>query len=223
MGPSLSRAADHRWWRSHEVDVVSDKATLELRNKIIQGGPKKRGHRLMTITLSILNRFNFFSLEHSLVYLQLMACFADINVSQGSVATYARCGWSFSIHLNVNLLRNLPVIFLSVKIRQNYCYESVALLLAHPVYRHSKSQAVKRSYMQFRAARSRCTKRLFDRYSIPRATCTPILSSSSIVTSCGQKKQTNIYTSAVIISFQKVSKLFKIQSLSFLRTVRWKV
>ena len=111
MGPSLSRAADHRWWRSHEVDVVSDKATLELRNKIIQGGPKKRGHRLMTITLSILNRFNFFSLEHSLVYLQLMACFADINVSQGSVATYARCGWSFSIHLTVNLLRNLPVIF----------------------------------------------------------------------------------------------------------------
>ena len=28
--------------------------------------------------------------------LSLMACFADINVSQGSVATYARCGWIFN-------------------------------------------------------------------------------------------------------------------------------
>jgi len=28
--------------------------------------------------------------------LLLMACFADINVSQGSVATYARCGGSYS-------------------------------------------------------------------------------------------------------------------------------
>jgi len=27
-----------------------------------------------------------------------MACFADINVSQGSVATYARCGGIFDIH-----------------------------------------------------------------------------------------------------------------------------
>ena len=36
--------------------------------------------------------------------LSLMACFADINVSQGSVATYARCGGIF----NVRLLTNLP-------------------------------------------------------------------------------------------------------------------
>jgi len=34
--------------------------------------------------------------------LPLTACFADINVSQGSVATYARCDGIF-------LLRNLPV------------------------------------------------------------------------------------------------------------------
>ena len=40
----------------------------------------------------------------------LMACFADIiNVSQGSVATYARCGGIFNIHLTANLPRNLPV------------------------------------------------------------------------------------------------------------------
>jgi len=38
-----------------------------------------------------------------------MACFANINVSQGSVATHARCGGIFDIYLTVNLPRNLPV------------------------------------------------------------------------------------------------------------------
>ena len=37
-----------------------------------------------------------------------MACFADINVSQGSVATYARCGGMFNIRLTANLISNLP-------------------------------------------------------------------------------------------------------------------
>ena len=37
-----------------------------------------------------------------------MACFADINVSQGSVATYARCGGIYDIHFTANLPRNLP-------------------------------------------------------------------------------------------------------------------
>jgi len=41
--------------------------------------------------------------------LSLMACFADINVSQGSVATYARCGGIFNIRLTAYLPRNLPV------------------------------------------------------------------------------------------------------------------
>ena len=41
--------------------------------------------------------------------LSLMACFADINVSQGSVETHARCGGIFNFHLTANLLRNLPV------------------------------------------------------------------------------------------------------------------
>jgi len=41
--------------------------------------------------------------------LSLMACFADINVSQGSVGTYARCGGIFSIHLTANLPGHLPV------------------------------------------------------------------------------------------------------------------
>jgi len=47
-----------------------------------------------------------------------MARFADINVSQGSVATCARCGGMFNTRLTANLSRNLPVktIFKSVKI-----------------------------------------------------------------------------------------------------------
>ena len=63
-----------------------------------------------------------------------MICFADINVSQGSVATYARCDWIF-MHLTADLPRNLPVKknCKSVKIWQNYGHESVVPLLAHPV------------------------------------------------------------------------------------------
>ena len=47
-----------------------------------------------------------------------MACFADINVSQGSVATYARCDGMFNIYVTANILRNLLVkkICKSVKI-----------------------------------------------------------------------------------------------------------
>ena len=41
--------------------------------------------------------------------LSLMACFADINISQGSIATYARFGVIFNTHLTTNLPRNLPV------------------------------------------------------------------------------------------------------------------
>jgi len=52
-----------------------------------------------------------------------MACFANINVSQGSVATYAKCSGNvcyecmnvgmgmLNIHLTTNLPRNLPVNF----------------------------------------------------------------------------------------------------------------
>jgi len=49
--------------------------------------------------------------------LSLMACYADINVSQGSVATYARWGGIFDIRLSVNYPRNLRVktFFKSVK------------------------------------------------------------------------------------------------------------
>ena len=57
-----------------------------------------------------------------------MARFADINVSQATVATYARCDGIFEMYLTANLPRNLPVkIFLkSVKNWQNYGHESAA-------------------------------------------------------------------------------------------------
>jgi len=45
--------------------------------------------------------------------LSLIACFVDINLLQGSVTTYARCGGSCNICLTTNLLRNLPVNFFS--------------------------------------------------------------------------------------------------------------
>ena len=38
-----------------------------------------------------------------------MACFADIKVSQGSVATYARRDGIFKYPFNANLAMNLPV------------------------------------------------------------------------------------------------------------------
>jgi len=67
--------------------------------------------------------------------LSLMACFADINVSQGSVATCAKWCGLFNIHLTANLLRNLQVKIFSklVKIWQNYGHESVSPFLVHPV------------------------------------------------------------------------------------------
>jgi len=41
--------------------------------------------------------------------MSLRARFAIINVSQGSVATRAKCGGSFNIRLTANLPRNLPM------------------------------------------------------------------------------------------------------------------
>ena len=65
-----------------------------------------------------------------------MACFADISVSQGSVATYARCGGIFNIRLTTNFSRNLPVriFFKSVHIWQNCGRESVAPLFRPTLY-----------------------------------------------------------------------------------------
>jgi len=56
-------------------------------------------------------------------------------VSRGSVATHARCGGIFDIHLTANLPRNPAVtkFLILVKNLQNYGHESVAPFLANPV------------------------------------------------------------------------------------------
>ena len=65
-----------------------------------------------------------------------MACFADINISQRFVATYARCGGIFNIHLTANLPRNLRVknFLKSVEIWQNYGHDSMAPLFCPTLY-----------------------------------------------------------------------------------------
>ena len=67
-----------------------------------------------------------------------MACFADINVSQGSVATDARFGGIFNICFTAylpNLQSSSDKKYCkSVTIWQNYCHESVAPFFAHPVH-----------------------------------------------------------------------------------------
>ena len=41
--------------------------------------------------------------------LSLISCFVDTDVSQGSVAAYARCCGIFNVHVTTNLPGNLPV------------------------------------------------------------------------------------------------------------------
>jgi len=67
--------------------------------------------------------------------LSLMACFADNNVSQGSVATYARCSGIADVHLTANLTRNLKWKNFSNRLR---IYRIMVMslwphFLAHPV------------------------------------------------------------------------------------------
>ena len=76
--------------------------------------------------------------------LLLGARFADINVSQGSVATYARCGGIFNIRLTANLPENIPVkkLLKSVKIWQDYGqfgHASVAPLFWSALYSYCRA------------------------------------------------------------------------------------
>ena len=64
-----------------------------------------------------------------------MSCFADTNVAQGSVATYAVL-WDFQYPFNYKYTKESSSenFFKWVKIWQTYGHESVAtLFLAHPV------------------------------------------------------------------------------------------
>jgi len=67
--------------------------------------------------------------------LSLMACFVDINISQGSVATYAKCGGIFNIHRTANLLRNLAIFFLNrLRFGRIMVMSLRPRFSAHPVY-----------------------------------------------------------------------------------------
>ena len=62
-----------------------------------------------------------------------MACFADINVSQGNVATYSTCGGIFNIHLIQFYQESTGKKFQKwVKVWQNYGHESVPNLFGPP-------------------------------------------------------------------------------------------
>ena len=65
-----------------------------------------------------------------------MACFADINVSQGSVETYAGCGGIFDIQLTANFSRNLSVkkILYRCRIGRIMVMSLWPCFLAHPVH-----------------------------------------------------------------------------------------
>jgi len=66
---------------------------------------------------------------------------SDINFSQGSVATYYRCGGIFSYHFTPNLLLNQPVkeFEKSVKIWQSYRHEFGGLLIWNTLLAWSQS------------------------------------------------------------------------------------
>jgi len=72
-----------------------------------------------------------------------MTCFADISVSHGSVATYARCDVIFNMHSTANLPKNLPVIFLNRLRFDRIMVMSLWLrFLAHPVLHEVDDDAV---------------------------------------------------------------------------------
>ena len=76
-----------------------------------------------------------------------MSCFADVNVSQGSVATYARCGGILNIHLTTNLPRNLQVkkMFNWFTFDVSYGYEFVASHFWSTMYMPDKVTDIKSS------------------------------------------------------------------------------
>ena len=78
-----------------------------------------------------------------------MACFADINISQGSVATYVRCGGIFNIHLTKKFTKesSSEIFFKSVKIWQNYGHESVPALFWPMLYK--QQQNISRPCLRF--------------------------------------------------------------------------
>ena len=106
----------------HVISCFGDSMiTCSLAESIdIQGGPKKWSHKSCPQFYQILILTWLLTTPPHVKYyvstlpcnLSLMVCYADINVSQGSVATYSRCGGIFNIQLTANLARKYPVNFL---------------------------------------------------------------------------------------------------------------
>ena len=63
-----------------------------------------------------------------------MACFADINVPQGSVATYARCDGIFNIHISTNLPRNLAVKTFLNRFLNQFRFDSIVAMSLWPYF-----------------------------------------------------------------------------------------
>ena len=61
--------------------------------------------------------------------LSLMTCFADVDVSQGSVATYARCGGSLK---NIHLTTNLPGNFAAKNIFNRFRFDRIMVMSLWP-------------------------------------------------------------------------------------------
>jgi len=103
-------------WQSYKQERGCLVHFVRLANALLKDGESARNNHVLACNFtkysSILIFFHSLHLKYVATLpfnLSLMACFADINVSQGSVATYARCDGMFTTHLNANLLRNLAV------------------------------------------------------------------------------------------------------------------
>ena len=94
-----------------------------------------------------------------------MACFADTNVSQGSVATYSRRGGILNIYFNYKFTKESSgeKKSKSAKIRQNYSHESVAHFLGHPVQSGGVTALRMRSQRQQSIAQTGTTYNTLER------------------------------------------------------------
>jgi len=116
----------------------------------LQGAPKKRGHRLMTASLSILNRFRIFftgrflgkfsvkwmsTVPPHLAYVAALPCETLMPAKQAvkdklqcSVATYLRCGGVINNQIKKGLLLSLRVKKKLFKKLQSYKQERDCLV-----------------------------------------------------------------------------------------------
>jgi len=135
--------------RDHVTTSRQDAVLLHKKAPYIQGGPKKWGHRLMTIILSDLNRFKkingrflgifvvewILKIPPQLAYVTTLPCKTLMSAKQaindklqGSVATYWRCGRVVN-QIRKDLLLSLSVTFFkSVNIWKSYKQERDSLV-----------------------------------------------------------------------------------------------